>query len=342
MAKLVDEWRDDYDWGKYEAQLNTVGLSETVVDGLIIRMHHIQRGSGKKAILLLHGWPGSIWEFNKFIPLMQNQTTLDEYGIVCPSLPGYGFSGAPNIEGYNTVAMAGTMKRLMEKLGYESYVVQGGDWGSMVAQSMAYLDPSPLIGLHLNFFPCTFSPGHFLREEFQIRFWDDEGSRERARKSRDIAAILSQIGYLHQQATKPETTGHALSDSPAGMCAWISEKFQSWSDPSLPLGDKFNTQDILTNCMIYWATNSITSSMRLYKEQFHSDEAMAVYNLRVTLPVALSLFPHEIFPPADAQIRTRFRNIVLFQKHETGGHFAALENPDLLLGDLVEFIKRVQ
>lgn len=157
MTKMSHHWLNDYDWRKYEAQINAVGLSETVVDGLEIRMYNIRRGGGKKAILLLHGWPGSIWEFNKFIQMMQSEKALDEYSIVCPSLPGYGFSSAPAVEGYNVVAMAGTMQRLMTKLGYEQYIIQAGDWGSAVAQASAYLDPSPLIGLHLNFFPAPTS-----------------------------------------------------------------------------------------------------------------------------------------------------------------------------------------
>lgn len=153
-----------------------------------------------------------------------------------------------------------------------------------------------------------------------------------------MGAVLIQTGYFHQQATKPETLGYSLSDSPVGLCAWLSEKFQSWPDPSLPIEEKFSMDDILTNCMIYWITNSITSSMRLYKEQFRTTEANAVASLKVNIPVALSLFPHEIFPSADSLIQRKFSNIKLFHKHQKGGHFAALEQPEPLLQDLVEFV----
>ena len=262
-SKLVSYWKNNYDWRKHEKQLNTLGLSEIVVDGLLIRMHHIQRGKGDKAILLLHGWPGSIHEFNRFIGMMQQQKDLDEFSIVCPSLPGYGFSSAPTREGYNVVAMAGTMTRLMDKLGYNQYIIQGGDWGSAVAQSIEYLNPPSLVGLHLNFFPVGPSPGHFILDEFKIRIFDDKDSQQRAKKAKDLSSVLIHTGYFHQQATKPETLGYALSDSPVGLCSWITEKFHSWSDSSLPLEEKFEMDDLLTNCMIYWVTNSITSSMRL-------------------------------------------------------------------------------
>ena len=236
--------------------------------------------------------------------------------------------------------MGKTISRLMEeKLDYNQYIIQGGDWGSLVAQSIAYLNPPGLVGLHLNFFPVSPSPGHFLLDEIKVRFFDDKDSQMRATKARDLAAVLIETGYLHQQATKPETLGYALSDSPIGLCAWIVCKFQSWSDPSLPLEEKFNLDDLLTNCMVYWVTNSITSSMRLYKEQFRTSEGNAVGSLKVKVPVALSLFPHELFPPADTQIRRKFQDIVLFRKHTTGGHFAALEKPDLLVGDLVDFVR---
>lgn len=338
MSKLVQKWTNSYDWRKYEAKLNAIGLRETVVDGLLIRMHYIKRGDGTKAILLLHGWPGSIWEFHRFIELILSEKSLENFSIVCPSLPGYGFSSAPEVEGYNPLAMAGTIQRLMKKLGYKRYIIHGGDWGSFVAQSAAYLDPSPLIGLHLNFFPAPPTFGSFLVDELKIRFVDDEGSKQRASKSKHFGEVAMMTGYFHQQATKPETLSFGLSDSPVGLCAWVSEKFQSWSDPSLPIEDKFDVEDIITNCMIYWVTNSIASSMRLYKEVFRTTEANAVGSLKVTVPVALSLFPHEIFPAADSPIKRKYTDIVLFRKHEKGGHFAALEQPSLLVKDLVEFV----
>uniref|UniRef100_A0A7S4N8D7 Epoxide hydrolase N-terminal domain-containing protein n=1 Tax=Odontella aurita TaxID=265563 RepID=A0A7S4N8D7_9STRA len=346
MSALVQYWKDGYDWRKYESRLNDLGLMETSIDGLKIRFHDVRRGDDddekRKALLLLHGWPGSVWEFQNFLRRIIDRKDLNDFSIVCPCLPGYGFSDSPVVEGYNVVAMAGTMQRLMKRLGYERYIVQAGDWGSIVAQSMAYLDPTPVIGLHLNFFSVSPTPGHFLPERLEIKFRDDEDSRSRARKGGDLGGILSATGYLHQQATKPETLGYALSDSPVGLCAWIAEKFQSWSDPNVNLGEKFSMDDILTNCMIYWITNSINSSMRLYKEQFRTDEAASVDRLPVEVPAALSLFPHEIFPPADASVRRKFKNIILFSKHDVGGHFAALEQPALLLQDLADFVDRLR
>ena len=172
--------------------------------------------------------------------------------------------------------------------------------------------------------------------------FDDEGSKARARASLDMAAVWQATGYLHEQSSMPETLGFALSDSPVGLAAWIIEKFQAWSDPDRFIEEKFSRDDLLTNVMIYWLTSTITSSMRLYKETFSSMEVFAISLQPVVVPVALSLFPYEIFPPTDISIRRQFTNILHFSKHQRGGHFAALEEPDKLTEDLLIFIGKLQ
>lgn len=287
MRSLVSYWLETYDWRIHEKKFNDIGLKSTTVDGLRLVFHEVNGGKDK-AILLLHGWPGSILEFHEVISKFK-ASVAEEYSIICPSLPGYGFSSPPTTEGYSAVEVSLTFHRLMAKLHYRRFIVQGGDYGSFVAQVMAYIDPAPIIGLHINFCTVWPSPGYMLFEQLKIMMFDDEGSKLRAQAGRDMGAIMETTGYFHEQATKPETLGFALSDSPVGLAAWIVEKFQGWSDPGRFIEDKYSRDDLLTNVMIYWLTNTITSSMRLYKESFGASiETIAVLYKQVTVPVCIS------------------------------------------------------
>jgi hypothetical protein len=212
MKELVPYWADKYDWRAQETKLNKIGLKSTTVDGLRLVFQEVTN-SKETAILLLHGWPGSIIEFHKMLPILASSNAQD-YSIVVPCLPGYGFSSAPTVEGYNTVEMANTLHRLMAKLGYSNFIVHGGDWGGIIAQTMAWVNPDPVMGLHLNFFPSPPSPGYMLYHQAKIALFDDAHSQARAKASKDIGTVLKNTGYMHQQATAPETLGYALSDSP--------------------------------------------------------------------------------------------------------------------------------
>ena len=350
---LVQYWEKEYSWRTHEAELNRIGLLSLVVDGLTIVFHQLrapletqeEEPPERLGLLLLHGWPGSILEFRRLIGLLSTPGSahhLAGVDLVVPCLPGYGFSSAPTREGYGVFPMARTLHRLMLRLGYSHFVVQGGDWGSIVAQAMAVTHPAPLVGLHLNFFPCLpAGPVALLLDLLKIRFFDTAESRARHARMNDLGAIWQLTGYFHQQATKPETLGAALADSPVGLAAWIVEKFQSWSDGARPLESKFSRDDLLSNVMIYWLTNSIVPSMRLYKEFARASDARA-YVAPLAVPVGLSLFPHEIAAPPDAYIRRRFADIVTMSHHKVGGHFAALERPEALASDVAEFLRALR
>lgn len=224
---LLDHWSSGYDWRKDEDDLNRIGLYSLVVDGLSIVFHHVVSGAadasahhfeprgGRLGLLLLHGWPGSILEFRELLRLLSTPGSprhLANIDLVVPCLPGYGFSSAPTREGYGVFPMARTLSRLMARLGYSRYIVQGGDWGSIVAQAMALTHPTPILGVHLNFFPVLpGGPMSLLVDWLMIRFKDSDASRTRAYNMNDIGLVFSLTGYFHQQSTKPETLGAALS-----------------------------------------------------------------------------------------------------------------------------------
>jgi pimeloyl-ACP methyl ester carboxylesterase len=348
LNPLLHRWESAFDWRVHERHLNSIGLHFLIVDGLQVVFHHVRapgRGSQRRAILLLHGWPGSIFEFHPMIEKLsahqQSGGAASGFDLVVPCLPGYGFSSAPVKEGYDTLAMARTFHRLMSRLGYDRFVVHGGDWGSVVARLMGFYRPAPILGIHLNFFPVLPTPGYYVLEQLGVWLTDSDESRARAAVLRDLPTILGETGYFHEQATCPETLCIALSDSPAGLAAWVLEKFDRWSSRKVRLSEKFDPDTLLANVMLYWLTGSITSSMRLYKETASSQLVLGAAFVPVTVPVALSLFPDELFPPPDYVVRRHFRNLVLFRHHERGGHFAALEAPEALTADLIELLSTV-
>lgn len=356
LYPILDYWEQAFNWRVHEQKLNALGLHALTVDGLQVVFHHVRapvdssvanEDGTRRAILLLHGWPGSIFEFHPMMELLaahqQPGGVAAGFDLVVPCLPGYGFSSAPTREGYETLAMARTFHRLMQRLGYGHFVVHGGDWGAVVARLMAFSRPAPILGLHLHFFPLLPRPGHYLLEMLMVQLFDSAASKARAAKLRHAPTILGESGYFHVQATLPETLGVALADSPAGLAAWILEKFDRWSDPAERLGAKFDRELLCANLMLYWLTRTITSSMRLYRETATSAQVYGAALVPLeAVPVALSLFPHELFSPPDYAARRHFRNLVLMRHHERGGHFAALEAPGALTEDLVELLRRVR
>ncbi len=334
LADLIEYWRTDYDWRAHERLLNRFDHYEDDVDGL--RTHFIhQRSKHDDAIPLFmsHGWPGSVFEFYKIIdPLVDPEshggTGRDAFHVVCPSLPGYGWSEAPREPGFDVQHMAAWGSKLMAALGYDRFVAQGGDWGGPISAYIGRDNPDHCMGVHLNMvmgFPEAGDPHAF----------DGLSERELAGLMKMREFFATEAAYQQIQGTKPQSLGYGLNDSPVGLCAWILEKFHAWSDCDGHVENVFTRDEILTNVMIYWVTESITSSMRLYRETLHSG-LMSKFEGRVEVPVAAAIFPQDMIM-APRKWAERIYNIRQWTHYERGGHFAALELPDVLIEDIRRF-----
>jgi pimeloyl-ACP methyl ester carboxylesterase len=325
MRALVDYWRDGYDWRKCERAINRWPNFRTTIDGLGIHfLHVLSPHADAMPIVLSHGWPGSVLEFLEVIgpltdPTQHGGRAEDAFHVVIPSLPGYGLSDKPEATGWSVERIAQAWGTLMQRLGYERYVAQGGDWGSAITRAMAVQRLPGLAGIHLNMVVC-FPP----RDE---TFADDE-----AREARDVAEAHKQtgLGYSSQQSTRPQTLGYALADSPVGQAAWIYEKFQAWTDNQGEPEQALGRDAMLDAIMLYWLTNSAASSARLYWESFRS----AFGNAPIALPVACSIFPAEMRRPPRRWAEKVFSDIVYWNRPAKGGHFAALEQPALFVAEL--------
>ncbi|MCH8813253.1 MAG: epoxide hydrolase [Gemmatimonadetes bacterium] len=334
MMELLAYWEDEFDWRAQERRLNEFDQFKTVIDGLDVHFIH-QRSAEPDAIplLLTHGWPGSFIEFANLIgpltdPAAYGGDAADAFHVVIPSLPGYGFSGKPTETGYNPERMADVLAGLMERLGYDRYGAQGGDWGAIISRTLAGNYSDRLIGLHSNFMTAGPPRGGDPREGVS-----DE---ERERRAERAAAFSDGRGYQSIQGSKPQTLGYGLNDSPAGLAAWIVEKFHAWSDNDGNVESAFTKDEMLTNITLYWVTETITSSARLYYESGNTRPTRAVGYIEV--PTGVAVFPKEIsFTPrrwAEASY-----NIVHWTRMPRGGHFAALEEPELLVDDVRTFFR---
>ena len=343
LRELIDYWRNDFDWREQESALNEFDQFVTQIDGVEVHFIH-QRSTHEDAmpLLLTHGWPGSIAEFRKIIgPLTQPELyggdPADAFHVVAPSLPGFGFSGKPEERGYNPERMAHTLAALMQRLGYARYGAQGGDWGAIINRIHAYRYADRLIGLHSNFVLANPPADQALA--------DAVPEAEMAAREQRQAFMLNEVGYQQIQGTKPQSIGVALNDSPAGLAAWIVEKFHGWSDIDrrLPAGygleEKFTKDEILTNISLYWFTSSITSSARIYYE--NRNVAMQEPLGFVTVPTAGAIFPSEIYLTPRIWAEASY-NIVRWTAMPQGGHFAAMEEPELLLEDVRAFFRTLR
>jgi len=322
VRELCEYWRSGYDWRKQEAALNRFPQFLAEVDGVDLHFWHV-RGNGERPfpLLLVHGWPGSFVEMLAIVPML-----TECFHVVVPSLPGYGFSDAPSSAGMSNERIAGLFAELMTGLGYDRFAVQGGDWGAGIATWLAVRFPSRVVALHLNYIPGSFAPfveGELSAEEAsfldQRAQWSDE-----------------QGAYGHVQRTRPVTLAYALSDSPAGLAAWIVEKFREWADP----GSVVPLDVLLTNVTIYWATNSIASSMRLYLESARTPLRFE-RGERVRVPCGIARFPYEAPFPPRSWIERAY-DVVRWTNMPQGGHFAALEAPERLAADVIELVRGVE
>ncbi|MEC8860579.1 MAG: epoxide hydrolase [Pseudomonadota bacterium] len=340
LKELIDYWQTQFDWREQEAQLNTFDQFMTTIDGLPIHFIH-QRSSNPDAtpLMITHGWPGSIAEFRHIIgPLTEPQQhggdAEDAFHVIAPSLPGFGFSGEPGERGFNPERMAQILAALMQRLGYDQYGLQGGDWGAIINRIHAYQFADRVLGLHSNF--VLASPP----EDPAIR--DDVTEAEMTARRERQAFMANEVGYQQIQGTKPQTLGVALNDSPAGLAAWIVEKFHGWSDIDQQsvngLDAKFSKDDMLTDISIYWFTASITSSARIYYESrnFPATEPLGY----VEAPTAGAIFPKEIYLTPRRWAEEQY-NIVRWTLMPRGGHFAAMEEPELLVDDVRAFFRNL-
>jgi len=315
--ELADYWRDEYDWRAREAALNRFDQYTTDIDGL--RIHFIHQRSPREGafpLLITHGWPGSIVEFSKVIePLV-----AAGFDVVCPSLPGFGFSGKPTETGWGVERIATAWDELMVRLGYQRYGAQGGDFGSAVTTQIG-ANRGHCVAIHLNT-PLASIPEDLTdptaEEQHVIDRWNEH--------------LRWGTGYAQQQSTRPQTLGYGLTDSPVGQMAWIVEKFWAFTDNNGHPEDALTKDEMLDNVMLYWLTSSATSSARLYWE--------SLADLRnhgpVSLPTGIASFPKEILVSPRAWCEPKFA-IARWTTMPRGGHFAAFEQPDLYVEDVVAF-----
>jgi pimeloyl-ACP methyl ester carboxylesterase len=324
LAALIDHWRTTYDWRRCEAMLNRLGQFRTEIDGLGIHFLHIRSPhAGALPLIMTHGWPGSVIEFHKVIaplvdPTAHGGSADDAFHLVLPTLPGFGFSDKPAESGWGIGRIARAWAELMARLGYTDYVAQGGDWGSAVTVQMGAQRLTGLIGIHLNM--LSLLPGDLS---------SPMGPDEQAALATYQYYDQVESAYARQQATRPQTLGYALADSPVGQAAWIYEKLSNWSDCDGEPGTVFTHDEILDNIMHYWLPNAGASSGRLYRESLAQFVAT-----RVELPVGASLFPKEIIAAPRSWADRVFPQIVHWNTLPRGGHFAAFEQPATFIDEL--------
>ena len=326
LRALVDHWQHHYDWRTHEARLNKYPQLVTEVDGQQIHLLHVRSPHPDATPLVLsHGWPGSIVEFLDVIdPLTTPDDPAGAFHLVIPSLPGYGFSGPVTAPGWHPRRIAAAFGEIMNRLGYDRYGAQGGDWGSVISANMADLHPEEVIGLHLNYLALPPPAG--------------EAPLEPTPSAARFAATGS--GYMNVQMTKPQSIGALLEDSPAGLAAWIVEKFRDWSDCDGDVLASFTLDQLITNVMLYWVAGTGTSAARLYWEMARAGSA-ALPQDRITVPTGVANFPAEIAATKREWAERRY-DIVHWTEHERGGHFAAMEVPDLFAEDVRSFFRLVR
>ena len=331
LKALVAYWRTKYDWRKQERALNQLPQYTTTIDGVLIHFVH-QRSSHASAIplVMIHGWPGSFFEFTKVIGPLTEPTAFggsaaDAFHVVAVSLPGYGFSGKPRSSGYSPTRIARIVAQLMARLGYTRYGAQGGDWGGSIVRQLGLVDREHLIGLHSNMCLANAPPGSNPNEGVP------EADLKRVQAAQ--ARSANELGYFQIQSTRPMTVGYGLNDSPAGLAAWIVEKFRAWSDSDGDVEKKFTKDELLTNVMIYWVTESGPSSVRIYYE----NRVDAGLTGRVEVPFACARFPREMFAIVPTKWLEAQYNLQQLTDMPRGGHFAALEEPQLLVEDVRKF-----
>jgi epoxide hydrolase len=326
VRELCRYWWEEYDWRAAEARLNRFPQFTTAIDGLGIHFIHVRSSHADAVPLLMtHGWPGSVTEFQKVIgpladPVAYGGSAADAFHVVCPSLPGFGYSGKPVRTGWGAERTADACDERMSRLGYQRYGAQGGDWGARLAMTLGRRCPEHLTGIHLNMvpFPEPSSTGDLTAEEQAAL---DALTRHRAQGS----------AYAAVQATRPQSIGYGLTDSPAALAAWITEKFQAWSDCGGDPSTVFTSDELLDNIMMYWMPATGASAARLYWESFAS---LTADTRPVPVPAGCSVFPADIYRPSRRLAQPWFPDLRYWNELGKGGHFAAVEQPATFVSEV--------
>jgi pimeloyl-ACP methyl ester carboxylesterase len=343
LQDLVRYWGTDYDWRKAEAKLNALPQFVTTIDGVDI--HFIQVRSGHPntmPLIMTHGWPGSVYELLKTVGPLTDPTSHggrpeDAFDLVLPSMPGYGFSGKPTGTGWDPDQIARAWSNLMQRLGYSRYVAQGGDWGSPVATAMARRAPAGLLGIHINL-PATVPPE--VAAVVAVGGPAPTGLSEQERavfESLIASAKMGNTAYVVMMTARPQTIGYGVTDSPAGLAAWLlgHPGFGRWTYGADPAQSP-TKDEVLDDITLYWLTNSGASAGRLYWENAGRGvtSATAQKTGEISLPVAITVFPDEVYRTPPTWARRAFRNLIYFHEVDRGGHFAAWEEPELFSAEL--------
>ncbi|XP_047356649.1 juvenile hormone epoxide hydrolase 1-like [Vespa velutina] len=359
LKKIITYWHNKYNWTERQSLLNKYPQFVTNIQGLDIHFYHVKPSNLSKdrkikvlPLLLVHGWPGSVVEFQKIIPLLTTPRPNKDFvfELVIPSLPGYGFSDGAVRPGLAPAHMGIIFKNLMTRLGFEKYYVQGGDWGAVITSSMAALYPEKILGLHsnmcvhikpLNFWNIlgVFFPSLIVNKQYEHKVYP---------LTNYFYGLMEETGYLHLQATKPDTIGLVLTNSPISLAGYILEKFSTGTNPEYRIKEdgglleKFTLDELLDNIMIYWVTDSITTSARIYAEQFTRKYwDLKIDELPIDVPSACAVFPGEFVYTTEKVLRTKYLNLIQFNHMPKGGHFAAMEESIILADDIFEFFDKI-
>ncbi|MDQ1032285.1 pimeloyl-ACP methyl ester carboxylesterase [Streptomyces umbrinus] len=342
LKELVRYWRHTYDWRAAEARLNEWPQFTTTIDGTNVHFAHIRSPEPDATPLMItHGWPGSIVEFLDVVgpltdPRAHGGDPADAFHVVLPSIPGFGLSGPTRDTGWELRRVGAAFAELMDRLGHRRFGVQGGDWGAGISRELGRAFPDRVIGVHLNLLPGAHASTEPTPEELAA-LSPREREKTLASWRRNEEWTRERLGYAAVQMTRPQTLSYGLTDSPVGQLAWIVEKFKEWTDSHERPEDAVDRDQLLTNVMLYWLTGTAGSSARIYYERAHA----AGWGEPVqpsTAPTALAVFPRDNFIPL-RHVADRTENIVRWTEFDRGGHFAAMEEPDLLVGDVRAFFR---
>lgn len=335
LQSLCAYWRDDFDWRAFEERVNRFEQYTTTIDGQDVHFYHVRSpSSAARPLLVSHGWPGSVVEFLDVLgplsdPAAHGGDPADAFHVVAPSLPGYGFSGPTRERGYDVERIAATFATLMARLGYDRYFVQGGDWGGLIAALLGANHQDAVEAIHANM--LFVSPSSF---DEPMALLDEEGMED-YRETKELRR--DETGYQEIQSTKPQTLAYGLTDSPAGLAAWIIEKFRTWSDCDGDVETSFSRDRLLENVSVYWLTETINASMRLYYET----DARAAIPDSVDVPTGHARYPVEITKTPRAWAEEVY-DVVYWNELPEGGHFAAMEVPELFVDDVRTFFRDVR
>lgn len=333
LRSVCDHWREEFDWSAFETRLNRFDQFTTTIDGQRVHFYHVRSPEpDAEPLLLSHGWPGSVAEFLDVLgpltnPVAHDGHADDAFHVVAPSLPGYGFSGPTTEKGYDVERIAETFDSLMGRLGYDEYFAQGGDWGALITALLGSKFPDRVSAIHTNM--LFVAPSKFDVEDPMAML--DEAGRSDVAASRERRD--GEMAYFELQSTKPQTLAYGLNDSPMGLAAWILEKFRTWSDTGDPI-ERFGYERLLDNVSIYWLTETIGSSMRLYYET----DSQAVIPASVDVPTGHARYPAEI-TRTPREWAEEVYDVQHWVEMPEGGHFAAMEVPRLYLDDVRTFFR---